>query len=496
MTVTDPIAFIKRFIRRTSTGQPFEMLPIWDVVLSLAFQFDSRHRLPWDTILLSTVKKSAKTETNAQLVTARGFTQEAPNEILLCANDLEQSQGRVFKAVCGLIEHNPVLRREAEVGARQVTLSNGTTITAIASEYAGATGSNHGLTSWDEQWAYMSEASRRLWEELTPVPTRHNSIRIVSTTAGIEGESALLQEVYKSGVGTDEHPEGQGERLHPTLPIYGNRDARIFAYWDHEPRAPWQTPDYYAAQRRSLRPSTYLRLHENRWTTGVETFITGELWDPCVDRDYFAPLRPPGPVYLGIDASLKHDTAAVMAIAVSRDRLSLVAHRLWKPTEAEPLDLEATIETYVRELCGRMDVREILCDPWQMARSIATLKAAGLPIREFPQTTGNCTLMGQALFDALKGRQVRLYADEELRQQALNTVAVESSRGWRIAKEKASRKIDAIVALALAVVTALRRPAPMSRELIAACLAAGEHEVNSLWRDAPTPSDGLRGPFD
>ena len=40
--------------------------------------------------------------------------------------------------------------------------------------------------------------------------------------------------------------------------------------------------------------------------------------------------------------------------------------------------------------------------------------------------------------------------DEELEQQAQNAVAVESSRGLRLAKEKSGRKIDAIVALTIA----------------------------------------------
>jgi hypothetical protein len=48
-----------------------------------------------------------------------------------------------------------------------------------------------------------------------------------------------------------------------------------------------------------------------------------------------------------------------------------------------------------------------------------------------------------------------VYPSDELRQQALSTVAVENPRGWRIAKEKASKKIDAIVALAMACVAAM-----------------------------------------
>ena len=90
-------------------------------------------------------------------------------------------------------------------------------------------------------WAYTSESSRRLWEELTPVPTRRNSIRFITTYASFEGESELLMGLYKQVVSKDEHPEGQGEKLHPDLPIYANRDARIFCYWDHEPRMKWQT---------------------------------------------------------------------------------------------------------------------------------------------------------------------------------------------------------------------------------------------------------------
>jgi hypothetical protein len=78
-----------------------------------------------------------------------------------------------------------------------------------------------------------------------------------------------------------------------------------------------------------------------------------------------------------------------------------------------------------------------------------------LPIKEYPQTQANCTAMGQSLYDALVGRNLVLYADNELRQHALSTVGVEGVHGWRIAKEKASKKIDVIIALSLACVSAM-----------------------------------------
>jgi hypothetical protein len=100
-------------------------------------------------------------------------------------------------------------------------------------------------------------------------------------------------------------------------------------------------------------------------------------------------------------------------------------------------------------------VVEIFAGPYQMHRSITTLQAAGVPIKEYAQTQANCTLMGQTLFDLLTGLNLEVYPSDELRQQALSTVAVENPRGWRIAKEKASTKIDAIVALAMACVAAM-----------------------------------------
>jgi hypothetical protein len=391
-----PLTFIDKLVTKNELGRPFSLTDDQREILRLAFTFDNDGRLPWDTIIYSCVKKSGKTTLNGALTLAWAFTQEAPNEVLILANDLEQSLARVFKTISGLIEHNPELESEADVLTKQIFLDNGTTITAISGDYQGAAGSNHGWVSYDELWAYTSESARRLFEELTSVPTRKNSIRFITTYAGFDNESQLLMDLYKQVVSKDEHPEGQGERIHPDLPVYVNREARIFAYWDHEPRMPWQTPAYYASQKKNLRPGTYLRLHENRWASAEQIFITPELWDPCVQ----------------------------------------VGRRPITDTDM---------------------VEQIVCDPYQLHRTITTLNAAGIPIEEFPQSPANLTRAGQALFDLLNGRNLKMYPAADLRQQALNTVAVENPRGWRIAKDKASKKIDAIVALAMACCVAIER---------------------------------------
>jgi hypothetical protein len=80
----------------------------------------------------------------------RDSLRKHPNEILVLANDLEQTLARVFNTMEGNIKFNPELQRKAEVQAKTIYLANGTTVTAISGDYQGAAGSNHGLVSYDE----------------------------------------------------------------------------------------------------------------------------------------------------------------------------------------------------------------------------------------------------------------------------------------------------------------------------------------------------------
>jgi hypothetical protein len=458
-----PLDFIDRAVRKNELGQPWRLMDHQREILRLAFAFDSDGRLAWDTVIYSCVKKSGKTTLNGALTLWWAFTQEAPNEILIVANDLEQSLARVFRTMEGIIEHNPELRREAEVQTKTIFLDNATTIKAISSDYQGASGSNHGWVSFDELWAYTSENSRRLFEELTSVPTRRNSIRFITTYSGFEGESQLLMDLYKKSVGRDEHLEGQGERIHPELPIYVNREARIFAYWDHIPRMPWQTPEYYDAQRRTLRPNTYLRLHENRWSSAEEVFITSEQYDSCVEPGLRQNLR--GTLFIGADLATKRDCCACVVVRYDdhSDRLQLADYKIWKPLPGQPINLEASIEFYLRRIfkVPGAYIQKILIDPYQAARTIQTLTAAGLPVEEYNQTQGNLTESTEALYSMLTTQGIRLYNAPDLRDHVLGAAITETPRGIRLSKQKQTRKIDGAVALSFAVLAAVQAGKPL-----------------------------------
>jgi hypothetical protein len=197
---------------------------------------------------------------------------------------------------------------------------------------------------------------------------------------------------------------------------------------------------------------------ENRFVSTESSFVEMGWWDACTDPAIRPIVADKGlPLWVGVDASTKRDTTAIVAVAwdAASKRVRLVAHRIFQPAAAEPLNFEACVENTVREFCGRFAVRGVYNDPYQMAATAQRLVAAGVPMKEYPQTSANLTAMGSNLYELIKGGGIVVYPDEQIRLAVSRAVAVESPRGWRIAKEKVSHKIDVVVALALAALAAV-----------------------------------------
>jgi len=65
------------------------------------------------------------------------------------------------------------------------------------------------------------------------------------------------------------------------------------------------------------------------------------------------------------------------------------------------------------------------------------------------------------LYELIKGGGIVFYPDASIRLAVSRAVALETSRGWRIAKEKTAHKIDVVVSLAMAAHAAVQAPAPV-----------------------------------
>ncbi len=240
------------------------------------------------------------------------------------------------------------------------------------------------------------------------------------------------------------------------------RQPGMLMFWSHEPVAPWQTPAWLQQMREQLRPNAYLRMIENRFVSSESTFVELAWWDACVDLGvHLVAADPSLPVWVGVDASVKRDMTAIVATTWARElkKVQLVWHRTFQPTPTDPLDFEATIEATLRELRQRFAVRAVRFDPWQMQAVAQRLVSAGVPMIEFPQSVPNLTESSTNLYELVKSQNLIAYAADDLRLAVNRCVALETSRGWRIAKEKASHKIDVVVALAMAALGAVKEGA-------------------------------------
>ena len=81
---------------------------------------------------------------------------------------------------------------------------------------------------------------------------------------------------------------------------------------------------------------------------------------------------------------------------------------------------------------------------------------AGVPLEEFKQSAANLTMIAQNLFELIRGQNLLVYPDPDIRLAISHAVASETPRGWRISKQMQSHKIDVVIALAMAAHAAVQ----------------------------------------
>lgn len=423
-------------------------------------------KFPWEDMIYSTIKKSGKSEVGGLVGLWVTLSERGVNECFFVANDQEQSMGRGYQRIVDHLNpaspsYNPVIASMMQTRIKpntrpplKLTFLAGDFVRAIPTDYGGEAGANPTISVWDEIWAYVLENLSRLWEEFTIVPTRRNSVRFVTTYAGFRDESELLWSMYQRAV-------RHGVRMHQTLPIYESVAGDVVAYWDHVPRMPWQTPEYYRKEKARLRKNAYRRLHQNQWTRSESAFIDPELWDALPRTGSKPPASKAFPVYVGGDASHKRDCTAGVAVGWAAPSAGypegypfLVRHQVWTPTKEEPVIPEDTLGPWIEAVCRDFNVKWIACDPNHMETLIYRLQAKHLPVVSFDQTIDNLTSAADALYTFTKQGRLLLYPETDLTEHVLSATAKETPKGWRLAKDLARKRIDGAVSLAFALTMA------------------------------------------
>lgn len=442
-------------------GGKLGLFPHQKTILGHALTPNEDGDFPYTTILYSAIKKSGKTAILAAIVA--WYADQAPSgtEIYVLANSLEHAEGRVMKDVKFHCEHLDGVK----VTAYRIEFPNGTFVQALGQAYKTIAGSRHALTVYDELWGSVTESDQRVWDEMTPIPTIPNSLRVIGTYAGFRNESNLLWDLYINGVGTELEDKGNGEFLDlDGLPCWKNGSQ--FTYWDSERRMPWQTDEYYYEQEKTLRPAAFLRLHMNQWVTTHEEFIPVAWWDEAAEAyeaeaDLWAdhPFRH-WPVYVGVDAGVKENCTAIVVVGydAKRAKLGIVRHKIWKPKENEWFDLDSTVERYLRDLNNRYRVSSIVYDRTQLHQTMTRLHYSGFPVKEFSQAS-KMVAASQLLYDLFRDKKVETYQDEEFRKHIQMARAQMTPLGFKISKSRTDIRLqhndDAAVALAMAAYEAI-----------------------------------------
>jgi phage terminase large subunit-like protein len=120
-------------------------------------------------------------------------------------------------------------------------------------------------------------------------------------------------------------------------------------------------------------------------------------------------------------------------------------------------------EAALRELAGRYVIAEAAFDPWRFGAQALDLAKSGLRMVQFPQHDSRLVPASERLSATILERRLRHPGDPVLDRHVHAAVAKQTQRGARIAYaggRHASNRIDAVIALAMAVDRAENQPQP------------------------------------
>ena len=193
----------------------------------------------------------------------------------------------------------------------------------------------------------------------------------------------------------------------------------------------------------------WLRFVCNRPTRDIDVWLGPDgdkVWDLLEDP---WTLVAGAPTWVGVDVGIKRDSTAVVAVQ-KRDERYHAAFRMWLPKVDEPVDMTDVMQ-HIRELDAAYDVRAVSFDPRFFDVPAKMLADEGVSMMEVPQSLERMTPAIGNLYEIIRAGRLTHDGDPIVTQQVLNAVPRFNERGFTLAKGKSRGRIDAAIALALAV---------------------------------------------
>ena len=451
------IKFIQTYCRPpkgTGHGQPLKLARFQKEFLEAALADGI------DTAILATPRGNGKSSGGGALAVWALFDDDSTGapQVPIVATTVGQAIRSVYGVAAAMVKAEPELLSRAliftGIGTSRIAVpTNDGEMFPIASDPDGLQGLDPSLAIMDEIGFQPVGA----WEALRlATGKRERSLVVGVGTPGLDRDNALYH------LRTLHHEAG-------TLPGVVLHEYAAPDGCDINDRALWKAanPAIAAGFLRlsaletdiGITPEGHFRVFRlGQWVDGVDSWLGPNgraIWDALADPyDFVAG----DPTWIGVDVGIKRDSTAV--VAVQRDpegRLRAIS-RLWIPTADEPVDV-TDVMGYLRELALAYDVQAISYDPRFFDVPAKMLSDEGLPVIEVPQSVERMTTVCGSLLEAIKRGDVLHDGDPALALHVLNAVPRLNEHGFTLQKSKSRGRIDAAIALALAVDRATRHEA-------------------------------------
>lgn len=353
----------------------------------------------------------------------------------------DEDQGRlVLDSIAGYSQRTGLLQGVLDVQARRVVATGrDNRLDVLAADAASAWGLRPAAVFADElaQWPSTPNA-RRLWEAVSSAVLKVSGARlVVLTTAG--------------------DPAHEAARV-----LDHARSSELWRVSETPGPPPWTDPEKLAEQRSRLPGAIYRQLFENEWVPAEGAFLDPVALDDCFTLPGPASKPEPRQRYVaGLDLGHTSDRTAFALGHRTEEAVILDRLQVWSGSRDAPISF-AAVERAILTAFDRFRFR-LSADPWQALHVLERLRAEGLRASEVTFTAAFKQRLASTLLQSVNDRALRLYPDNELRDELLALRLVQKPGGW-VFDHRAGGHDDRAIALSLMIVAALDTPlAPRHR---------------------------------
>lgn len=433
-------------------------------------------------VLITTARKSSKSHVAAGLGLYHLFADGEQNPSIVCAAGSAEQASIIYSICAKMVSQEPELAKRSETMARAIrNLSNSGVLRFVNSAAGTKHGTNESMVIVDELHVVDDPALVDALE--TATRTRKQPLTVYTTTAG-DNPAGLWAEVFDYAQKVRDGVHDDPEFLPCMWQASPDDDIKDPATWRKaQPSLGVSvTEDEYRRDlTKALEISRYLpvfkQLSLNLPTESHAAWIPLENWRKCegkLDRDALKGK----PAYLGIDLSSTQDTTAVVAIVphdgkyfvdplifLPRDNIAGLFRRQkrdkapyqsWATsghiiaTDGNCIDYDSIFD-HIRDLSETYAITEVQIDPFNASGLSEKLTKLGLQVRLVRQ--------GWSLAQATRETERMILAGELVHPGnpaltwEMSNACVHTDRQENIwlDKAKSTRRIDAAVALVMAV---------------------------------------------